>query len=337
MPLTKSELFTNIDAEIGEGLDLLGSELNVILKDSYESLEAADVAEAAAREAADDLESAARIAADSAEATARQENDEYYDGLRAAHVANTSNPHSVTKSQVGLGNADNTSDANKPISSAEAVVNAINLANAEADAIQLLRLHNPDLVWSGFVNTSTSTPAHTANKAYIATASGTVLGITAVKGQVIKDNGTVFIAETFNTKVVDIARLGINYFKNNRFTNLPVIYGQFDTKNALLEHFDFYPTVSASELIDAMPVFGYIGKALQITFVNSDQAIINIPKSQYYQDEKYLRGDNYINFNVEVYSPAAQNISLWLVSKKGAVDTTVTTKSISLVTGLWRF
>lgn len=35
-----------------------------------------------------------------------------------AHVANTSNPHSVTKAQVGLGNVDNTSDASKPISTA---------------------------------------------------------------------------------------------------------------------------------------------------------------------------------------------------------------------------
>jgi hypothetical protein len=33
-----------------------------------------------------------------------------------AHIANTSNPHSVTKSQVGLGNVDNTSDENKPVS-----------------------------------------------------------------------------------------------------------------------------------------------------------------------------------------------------------------------------
>ncbi len=35
-----------------------------------------------------------------------------------SHTGNTSNPHSVTKSQVGLGNCDNTSDANKPISTA---------------------------------------------------------------------------------------------------------------------------------------------------------------------------------------------------------------------------
>lgn len=35
-----------------------------------------------------------------------------------AHTSNTSNPHAVTKAQVGLGNADNTSDLNKPISTA---------------------------------------------------------------------------------------------------------------------------------------------------------------------------------------------------------------------------
>lgn len=34
------------------------------------------------------------------------------------HAGNTLNPHGVTKSQVGLGSCDNTSDANKPVSSA---------------------------------------------------------------------------------------------------------------------------------------------------------------------------------------------------------------------------
>lgn len=40
------------------------------------------------------------------------------------HINNKSNPHEVTKDQVGLGNVDNTSDANKPISSA--TQNALN-------------------------------------------------------------------------------------------------------------------------------------------------------------------------------------------------------------------
>lgn len=44
------------------------------------------------------------------------------------HIANKSNPHGVTKSQVGLGNASNTSDANKPVSTAQAAA----IANAKA-------------------------------------------------------------------------------------------------------------------------------------------------------------------------------------------------------------
>lgn len=36
----------------------------------------------------------------------------------ATHTGNTNNPHGVTKSQVGLGNVDNTSDLNKPVSTA---------------------------------------------------------------------------------------------------------------------------------------------------------------------------------------------------------------------------
>jgi hypothetical protein len=35
-----------------------------------------------------------------------------------SHTSNNSNPHSVTKAQVGLGNADNTADADKPVSTA---------------------------------------------------------------------------------------------------------------------------------------------------------------------------------------------------------------------------
>ena len=36
-----------------------------------------------------------------------------------AHLINYTNPHQVTKSQVGLSNAENTSDANKPVSTAQ--------------------------------------------------------------------------------------------------------------------------------------------------------------------------------------------------------------------------
>lgn len=40
------------------------------------------------------------------------------------HKADKNNPHNVTKEQLGLGNVDNTSDLNKPISTAQGLVNA---------------------------------------------------------------------------------------------------------------------------------------------------------------------------------------------------------------------
>lgn len=46
-----------------------------------------------------------------------------------SHVNNKSNPHDVTKAQVGLGNVDNTSDLNKPVSTAQQ--NAINTAKQD--------------------------------------------------------------------------------------------------------------------------------------------------------------------------------------------------------------
>lgn len=43
-----------------------------------------------------------------------------------AHTENTSNPHNVTKAQVGLDNVDNTSDADKPVSTAQQeAINAV--------------------------------------------------------------------------------------------------------------------------------------------------------------------------------------------------------------------
>ena len=39
-----------------------------------------------------------------------------------SHINNTINPHSVTKTQVGLSNVDNTSDLDKPISTAVSLV-----------------------------------------------------------------------------------------------------------------------------------------------------------------------------------------------------------------------
>lgn len=49
----------------------------------------------------------------------------------------TGNPHGTTKADIGLGNVDNTSDVNKPVSTAQATADtaALNAAKAYADGL----------------------------------------------------------------------------------------------------------------------------------------------------------------------------------------------------------
>lgn len=58
------------------------------------------------------------------------------------HVENKSNPHGVTKAQVGLGSVDNTSDVNKPVSTAQQA--AIDACKVKKAALSL-----PAASWAG--------------------------------------------------------------------------------------------------------------------------------------------------------------------------------------------
>lgn len=64
------------------------------------------------------------------------------------HIADTDNPHSVTKAQVGLGSVDNTADADKPISSATQIA-----LDAKANASAVL----PDPVVTEITNSMGAT------------------------------------------------------------------------------------------------------------------------------------------------------------------------------------
>ena len=76
------------------------------------------------------------------------------------HIANKSNPHTVIKAQVGLGNVNNTSDANKPVSTAQAT--AIADAKAAGTAAQTSinshagRKDNPHVVTRTQLNLATT-------------------------------------------------------------------------------------------------------------------------------------------------------------------------------------
>lgn len=88
-------------------------------------------------------------------------------------------------------------------------MNTINYTSAklykidQAEAIEILRLHNPYLSFQGFVDTSTAIPgSYIKDRAWIAINSGVIFGISGVtQGQIIVDTGSFFIAEDVNVYI----------------------------------------------------------------------------------------------------------------------------------------
>lgn len=72
-----------------------------------------------------------------------------------AHANLTNNPHSVTATQVGLGNVDNTSDLDKPISTA--TQNALDLKGSASEVESLIDARNAEKEPTGFPNRIDST------------------------------------------------------------------------------------------------------------------------------------------------------------------------------------
>ena len=88
------------------------------------------------------------------------------------HEQDTNNPHDVTKTQVGLGNVDNTSDADKPVSTAqaEAISDAVSTHNASETAhsnqfSQYRTSANQDAIDNQIKSDITSLQSTKANKA----------------------------------------------------------------------------------------------------------------------------------------------------------------------------
>jgi hypothetical protein len=78
--------------------------------------------------------STAQAAADTAVANAAAAADAVISAVLATHSARADNPHAVTKTQVGLGSADNTSDAAKPVSTAQQAALDLKAALAGSNA-----------------------------------------------------------------------------------------------------------------------------------------------------------------------------------------------------------
>lgn len=142
------------------------------------------------------------------------------------HTSNKSNPHGVTKSQVGLGNVDNTSDANKPVSTAQATAIA-DAKKAGTDAQSNIDTHtgnknNPHGVTAeqlGLgnvqnVSTNDQTPTYTAATSLSALTSGEKMSVAF--GKIAKAISSLIshLANTSNPHSVTKEQVGLGNVDN---------------------------------------------------------------------------------------------------------------------------
>lgn len=110
--------------------DTASSDAAVAAQDSADAAQSAADAAQGTADAAQGTADSAASAAGAAQATA--------DGVAVDlgdHLSDTANPHSVTKAQVGLSDVDNTSDVDKPVSTAQAAAdNQVLVASAPVQA-----------------------------------------------------------------------------------------------------------------------------------------------------------------------------------------------------------
>lgn len=125
------------------------------------------------------------------------------------HLSNTSNPHSVTKSQVGLGNVDNTSDVDKPISNAtqtalDTLENKITWVVVSSNQTAL-----NDTNYANVANATYTDPSPTEGKGYVVkvvNGTATIGGVGYIEGAIVT---RTFHSGSWRSKVyVDTTRIG---------------------------------------------------------------------------------------------------------------------------------
>lgn len=148
------------------------------------------------------------------------------------HINNKSNPHEVTKDQVGLGNVDNTSDANKPISNATQTALNGKFSATDGNALKQRVDNIPELVATDItVDSDNDSVNISLDKTSIVdgTLSGTTINInsaTASKAGILvptdkskidkiitNGNGTKYLSDNGTYKEVQIGSADIESLK----------------------------------------------------------------------------------------------------------------------------
>lgn len=94
-----------------------------------------------------------------------------------SHTSNVSNPHSVTKTQVGLGSVDNTADINKNVLSATKLTTARNIAGTSFDGTADI-----NILFANLSTKPTTISGYGITDAYTKTEIGTLTDFTTALG-----------------------------------------------------------------------------------------------------------------------------------------------------------
>lgn len=144
------------------------------------------------------------------------------------HITDTNNPHNVTKTQVGLSNVDNTSDANKPVSTAAQA--ALDLkANLDSPA-----LTGTPLAPTASTNTNTTQIATTAfvqAQKVDTVLTGTPTTPTAVVGtNTTQIASTAYVKAEISNETYSKTQLNAGQLDNRYYTETELNSGALDTR-----------------------------------------------------------------------------------------------------------
>lgn len=153
-------LQSNIDAEIADR-EVSESNLSNRIDTNEENISAEVIARTNAINALNQAISQEVLDRTSGDSALQEEIDDLSSNL-TSHIEDTDNPHNVTKAQIGLSNVDNTSDLNKPISTA--TQNALN-QKATISSVQSLADRVEDI--ENIMPTEATTSNKLADKNYV--------------------------------------------------------------------------------------------------------------------------------------------------------------------------
>lgn len=136
----------------------------------------------------------------------------------SSHIADTANPHAVTKAQVGLGSVDNTSDASKPVSTAQAAADALALAKASNLSDLASAATARTNLGLGTAATQASSAFDAAGAAAAAQAASqpldsdltTIAGLTATTDSFLQSKASAWAARTIAQVKADLGLTGTN-------------------------------------------------------------------------------------------------------------------------------